>query len=186
MKYPRMTKDQKKETGACKLNEEEITEIKERFKAGESKASLARAFGISGTAIHYWTNEEYRQGVLERTRIHNRELWGTDEGRRETHRRTQRIWMRRKRKELLFQKYLKEKCKERDKKREEIYRLWKEGKLVRMDYPTVVNKTYTLNQDTSLKISACGRCGGKIIKHKGKFYEGEMCEKCGWGWGGSL
>ena len=34
-------------------------------------------------------------------------------------------------------------------------------------------------------LKLCGRCGGKIIKIESKNYWTEICEKCGWGNGGS-
>jgi len=84
VKFPKFTR---KEDDRCKLSDQDIKEIKERHKQGESYASLGRIFGVTPPAIYYWckTNKQrretskknYERNVLNGTTFNDKEYQKT-------------------------------------------------------------------------------------------------------------
>jgi len=68
MKFPRLPEkfDHRK-----KLMMKDIKIIRKLRKAGKSVLSIARKFHVSPTIIYYWTNNKYRQYIIEKaSKIH--------------------------------------------------------------------------------------------------------------------
>jgi len=65
MKYPRLPK---KLDRRCKLTEKDIHQIRMLKENDVSNLEIAGVFNVSRSLIHYWTNEEYRQRVIEKAK----------------------------------------------------------------------------------------------------------------------
>ena len=128
-----MTKKAKLITGAVKLIEKDIKNIRLLYRQKVPVRLIAKLYGISDVSVYYWVNTKYRLKVIERSRRISREIWKTDNGKKETRKRTQRIWMRRKRKEPKFREYLNQRYRIRRKLINKIYKLYKLGKLIIKD-----------------------------------------------------
>ena len=60
---------------ACKLTDENISEIRQLYSQNVSLNNIAKKFNVGRKAIYYWTHEEYRQRVnhTERRTFRTRE-----------------------------------------------------------------------------------------------------------------
>ena len=70
MKYPRLPR---KLDRRCKLMDKDIRTIRTLYKYGASIKTLAKKFKVSGNLIRYWTDEKYRQCVIECAKKHHKQ-----------------------------------------------------------------------------------------------------------------
>jgi len=69
MKYPRLSPELDRRR---KLMPDDIRDIRLERERGRTLKYLAKKFNVTIIAIFYWTNENYRQKILERSKHQNK------------------------------------------------------------------------------------------------------------------
>lgn len=67
--YPKFTREENK---SCKLTTNDIKEIRESFKQGQSITNLSKFYSVSRPTIRYWVNEEFRGKSIAKAIAYNK------------------------------------------------------------------------------------------------------------------